>query len=324
MSALLEQRPGLQATAAILGKAADVWLDPANAWRKQAVEALQVSTGFSRPMVEAALRAAFEELTEEKLLAFCAAEPGFQHANHPEKVLHVLAGNVFTSWLPGAVITLLLGTTCGLKPSSQEPLFASLWKRSIQDIDPVFAQRIQIIRWEESLLRQYPAIVAYGSDATLASLKAQTLEGSRFIGYGHKMSVGIFWKEAMVPVELASWMNPLERDVSAFDLKGCLSPQTLYLEAEDPGMFEELFTRVRVMPKLKLFESWGELKTELQGYRPYLSTLGFAGPAERTQSYEPELRELGFSRICPIGRMQQPSLSWRNGGISLVEELTRS
>jgi hypothetical protein len=321
MSSTLTSKPPLQNTAAILGRAAKIWLDPDNAWRRQAVEAMQVSTGYTRLMIESALRSAFEELTEEKLSAFCATEPGFQSARGPERVLHILAGNVFTSWLPGAVTTLLLDARCDLKPSSHEPLFASLWKRSIQDIDVRLGEQIQVVRWSDTLLQNYPAIVAYGSDHSLASLKSQIPGEVRFIEYGHKLSVAIFWKEALVPVELARWMDKLEKDVSAFDLQGCLSPQMLYLEAEDPGMFEELFTRVRVMPKLKLFESWTELKRELEGYRPHLSTLGFAGPASRTQEHEAEWKELGLSRICPIGEMQQPPLSWRNGGISLVEEL---
>jgi len=57
-----------------------------------------------------ALDAAFGELTEEKIRLFRDGEPGLTDALYtPRNVLHILAGNVFTAWLPGAVITLLMG-----------------------------------------------------------------------------------------------------------------------------------------------------------------------------------------------------------------------
>src|SRR5207248_1203293 len=117
-------------------------------------------------------------------------------------------------------------------------------------------------------------------------------------------------------------LDGLERDAAPFDLQGCLSPQRVYLEGEDPGIFEKLYARVNRMPALKRFEGWDELKTELHSLQPYLSTVGFAGPLNRMEERRAELEKLGISRVCVVGEMQQPPLSWRNGGISLVEALT--
>src|SRR5690348_2176059 len=113
------QISALERTAAALGHVARRWLDRDDLWRQEAVIALQVSTGFSRKMVEEALENAFEELTEEKILAHAAQEPAYARSSGAfNPVLHILAGNVFTSWLPGAVTTLLLGADCHLKSSS--------------------------------------------------------------------------------------------------------------------------------------------------------------------------------------------------------------
>src|SRR4051812_2611348 len=101
-----------------LGRVAAYWLDPASLQRRDAVLALQVSTGLTARQVESALHAAFSELTSEKLHAYCLTDPGLQNARSAaETTLHILPGNVFTAWLPGAVISLLMDASCALKPS---------------------------------------------------------------------------------------------------------------------------------------------------------------------------------------------------------------
>ncbi|OGR89314.1 MAG: hypothetical protein A2992_02820 [Elusimicrobia bacterium RIFCSPLOWO2_01_FULL_59_12] len=310
----------VQRTARSLGRASRVWLDPAHPLRREAVWALQVSTGFTRSMIERALTAAFEELTEDKILKF-SAETLSAHSEAPRAVLHILAGNVFTAWLPGAVTTLLLGSGCDLKPSAREPVFAPFWKRSIESADAALGEQIHIVRWHEDLLRRYPAVVAYGSDATLTALRALAPPETHFIGYGHKISVAVLWKEALAPEHVSDVLGRLEKDAAVFDLQGCLSPQILYLDGEDPGLFEGLYSRVRVMPQMKRFESWDILKSELESFQPYLSAMGYAGPDARMGPLQDDLDALGFSRVCPVGEMQRPPLSWRNGGILLAEAL---
>ena len=57
-----------------LGQVSQLWLDPAFPLRREGVSALQLSTGFTPEMIDRALTAAFSELTEDKLLRFCAEE----------------------------------------------------------------------------------------------------------------------------------------------------------------------------------------------------------------------------------------------------------
>src|SRR5579871_2088518 len=146
-----------------LGRVTDLWLDPKSVVRTKAIEALTVSTGYPVHLVERAIDNAFGELTRPKIRDFIKAEEVPFSSPKNSVVLHIGAGNVFTAWLHGAVITLLLGHRCWIKPSMMEPVFARLWHQSVQMADIQMAQRITIVAWNEELLRQVQAVVAYGS-----------------------------------------------------------------------------------------------------------------------------------------------------------------
>src|SRR5207237_217599 len=127
-----------------------------------------------------------------------------------------------------------------------EPVFAPLWKRSVQQIDLALGEKVQIVRWEENLLSRFDAVVAYGSDQTIAELQAQVSLPTRFVGYGHKFSAAVIWKEALAFENRAALAAQIRQDVAPFNLQGCLSPQTLYVEGEDPGVLEILLADVQV------------------------------------------------------------------------------
>jgi hypothetical protein len=317
-------KPRIRQTAAALGQVSHIWLNPKHPLRREAVAALSVSTGYMPRVIDTAIDAAFKALMEEKILEFCAAEAGLSDALFvPRNVLHILAGNVFTAWLPGAVITLLLGADCALKPSSHEPVFAPLWKRSVQQVDPELAKKIWVVRWTAGLAAAFDAVVAYGSDETLARIRENVPTAARFVGYGHKFSVGVIWKEALAPERRLELVDQLRQDIEPFDLRGCLSPQVLYVEGKDPGILANLGPEVRALPQVRSFQSWDSLKEELRRHRDQLSCLGVSEPAARFADIYADMEPLGISRACPLGEMQRPPLTWRNGGFSLVEALCR-
>src|SRR5687768_4658588 len=96
------------------------WLE-AGKFRQKAVEALTVSTGFSKRLVEVGLDNAFSVISKTSLKRIPLSPP-------PRTVLIVCPGNVFTAWLPAAVIALAQGHYVWLKPSVHEPVFPRLWK----------------------------------------------------------------------------------------------------------------------------------------------------------------------------------------------------
>jgi hypothetical protein len=307
-----------------LGQISSRWLDPTWALRREGVAALQVSTTFQARLIEQALDAAFTELTEDKIIHYLTQEPAF--ARDPLvsfKVLHILAGNVFTAWLPGAITTLLLGADCLLKTSASEQVFAPLWKRSVNLVDPTLGKKIHVVPWKDDLLESCDAVVAYGSDDTLEDLRDKTPGNVRFIGYGHKISVAVIFKEAFKEHSIAELLALSRKDIEPFQLQGCLSPQTIYIEGEDSKIFNALRERVPVMPQFKRFKHWDELMIELKPLNRYLSVLGFLGSEARIQPHQTQIDQLGFSRVCRLGEMQQPPLTWRNSGFSLADVLTR-
>ena len=292
-----------------LGKASESWLHPT----ATQLAALAISTGQPLNQIERALNNAFTEITPAKLRNISSKE------KTGKIVLHIAAGNVFTAWLHGAVLTLLLGHECWIKPSQLEPIFASLWKESVSEIDPVLGERIGVVPWSESLVRDVDAVVAYGSDETLAEIRNR-FHPKPIIGYGHKISVAVMTRSAL-QTDWSRWRMSALDDIRMFELNGCLSPQLVYIEADAlPSL--EWGESVEPMPRFVAVSSLDEIAQRITG-TPSLSCVGVAG----TQNDLETIRRLAGSsdevRYCFLGEMQRPPLDWKNGGISLADELSR-
>jgi acyl-CoA reductase LuxC len=66
--------------------------------------------------------------------------------------------------------------------------------------------------------------------------------------------------------------------------------------------------------RLKVIGNLSELGGALVGHRRHLEAAGIAVGAARVAELVEGLAACGVHRICPIGMMQQPPLSWRQGG----------
>ncbi len=304
-----------------LGNVSDLWLNASHPLRKETIQALQVSTGLSSHQIDLALRNAFTELTTDKLKAFANSKLKNNSNQKSGTVLHVLPANAFTAWLPGAVISALLGHHSLLKASVREPVFAQAWKRSVEEVDPALAKAFEIVSWKDDLLNACDAVLAYGSDETLNRLRSKTPSTVRFVGYGHKLSVGIIFEEALMRDQSEGLLARVRADVEPFRLQGCLSPQVLYIENPQYTRWPELESVVDVAPRFQPFVDSGAAIKELSKFSPYLSCVGYAGSPQRGEYLKEELAGLGVSRICPIGEMQRPPLDWANSGIDLVNLL---
>ena len=80
-----------------------------------------------------------------------------------------------------------------------------------------------------------------------------------------------------------------------------------------------LYRTIRVKP-LRNIPQLGEI---LDAWQPYLEAVGVAAGPERLATLTDTLGALGVSRVCPIGTMQLPPLSWRHGGRPRVGDLVR-
>ncbi len=302
-----------------LGQVSEIWLNPDHPLRKETVQALQVSTGFSRRQIEMALTNCFEELSLPKITAYVSSFGTAKRRNMD--VFHILPSNAFTAWVHGAVISLLLGHRALLKPSGREPVFARAWKKSLDLVDPGLSRRVDIRAWDENKLRDFPAVIAYGSDETLQKIRSLLAPGTRFAGYGHKLSVGIIFEEAMKEASSEALLANIQKDAEPFRLQGCLSPQILYVQNPSSMRWPELEAVLDVSPRVRPFKEWDTLYPELGKFTPYLSCVGYAGPEEQKAFLIEKLTPYHVSRVCPMGEMQRPPLSWQNGGINLVNLL---
>ena len=57
-----------------------------------------------------------------------------------------------------------------------------------------------------------------------------------------------------------------------------------------------------------------ETQRHLEPIREFLSTAGIAAPDERVEELATGFARFGVTRVCPIGRMQSPPLTWRHDG----------
>jgi hypothetical protein len=67
-----------------------------------------------------------------------------------------------------------------------------------------------------------------------------------------------------------------------------------------------------------------DLKTALEnadGVRGKVSTVGIAVPEEKTNEIATQLARWGATRVCPLGRMQNPPLTWRHDGRPALGDL---
>jgi len=67
-----------------------------------------------------------------------------------------------------------------------------------------------------------------------------------------------------------------------------------------------------------------DLKTlleNLENIRGRVSTVGLAVPGEQAADIARQLARWGVLRICPLGQMQNPPLTWRHDGRPALGEL---
>ena len=68
------------------------------------------------------------------------------------------------------------------------------------------------------------------------------------------------------------------------------------------------FIYVKSVPDL------GDTLRQAESVRGQVSTVGLAAPDDEMQALATELARWGVTRVCPLGRMQNPPLTWRHDG----------
>jgi hypothetical protein len=150
-------------------------------------------------------------------------------ARAPRQIHHVCAGNLAISAITSITHGLLLGSHNTVKlPSPRED---NTTRREIiafvRGLPPALRDLVTFAdRRDGAAMERAEVIIAFGSDATMAALRAQVRGDQRFIAHGH--AVSLLWLAD--PARLtAHEARACAADVLTYDQLGCLSPQAVYL-----------------------------------------------------------------------------------------------
>jgi hypothetical protein len=260
-----------------------------------------------------------------------------------------------------------------------------LFVESLRAVDAGLADSVAVLEWPrtetavtQAALSDAEAVIVYGDDRSVTTLKQMIPARAMFLGYGHKISFAYVTKEAMNEQALPALVAGAAFDVSVYDQQGCLSPHVIYVEergqfgprkfaAELAGAMAQYQLRVprgemsaaeaaavmqtrsgyefrsasdkRVAvwasPKpndwtviyeddfsftpsclnrtvfVKPAPSVARVLESVSRYAGQISTVGVAG---ETTKFAELLAKLGIHRVCPLGQMQRPPLSWPHDG----------
>jgi len=202
---------------------------------------LSDATGLSVPMVHWASRTTLDTVREDRLLALGReAHSEREQALEPISMLAVvLAGNVFTASVRGIVVPLLLGVPVLVKASSKETMFPAMLRDALRRADSSLGAAVDLVAFpggdverEAALVERAEAVSVYASDETVAAMAAR-LGTDALICHGHGVSAAYCGARALEEARLADTIAGLSLDLCAYDQRGCLSPQLLYVAQTD-------------------------------------------------------------------------------------------
>ncbi len=204
------------------------WRDPDYALRRKA-EAWTEPFPFA--MVQVSLDALLDSLTEDALNALFAAESVPDAPGYPI-IGHVIAGNTpLLAWVSIIRALLVRSTSLVKLPSNTSARWAHLFRQSLAEVSPEIAACVSLAEWpggtqdlDAALCRQSDLVMTHGSDSTLHALRAVCPAETPFVGYGHRVSLGLLLPGA----DIHDAARGFARDVLIYDQGGCLSPQTIY------------------------------------------------------------------------------------------------
>lgn len=183
--------------------------------------------------LESLLRAELPPHGADFLRQPCLLEQSCRQALPPRRIYHVLAGNLGVSAEASLLFGFLLGADLVFKlPSSGLPGFTER---------AATLPGVQCLTTHDpGLMNACDAVVAFGSDESVAAVRAQITGTPRFLAYGTKISLGWIPPGAATPEHAAR----AAAEITAFQQLGCLSPQAyLCADANDCAPFARLLAR---------------------------------------------------------------------------------
>jgi hypothetical protein len=251
----LVERP-TQALVDTLCEVAAAWLEPSDPFRQRALQLGPAATGFSPATLANGLDTFFRQLTYDGFHMLLLQDLGHVErldrlvvheaelktrrsaiATGPELLVQFAAGNLPNPTLMSLILGLLARSAQFIKCATGADLLPRLLAHSLYAVEPKLASCIEIASWpggsnqlESALLEYADCVTATGSDETLDAIRTRLPRGTRFLGYGHRVSFGYITREVLSRFHGKELAAQAARDVASWDQLGCLSPHVYYVE----------------------------------------------------------------------------------------------
>ncbi len=201
------------------------WADPASGVRR-AARARLAGEQWPAPVVEAALDNVLRDAD-----AFLSRIPDADAGGL--RVLAILPGNVIGPAIAVAYCAAAAGSTILLKASHRELHLADIVAEQFETLGPPVAGTLRALRWsggdadfEAKVFGRVDRILVFGDDETIADVRRRAPARVEVIGYGTAYSIAFVGADA----DVHAAADAAARDIALFDQRGCLSPQSVYVE----------------------------------------------------------------------------------------------
>ena len=215
--------------AELIAHGAAQWRNPSSAVREKARRALRDSE-WSPVVIEAALDDVLYDLDDIRARELAVERP------HEEgrPVLVILPGNVIGPAIASAYCAACAGATIILKSPGDERALAPIIVGQFQTLGNPLAGTIDARYWkggdreiEPTLFASVRKIIAFGSDVAIAEVTRRAPVAVR--GYGTSYSLGF----VAAGTDIRNAARGAAYDIAMFDQRGCMSPQTVYVEGDE-------------------------------------------------------------------------------------------
>jgi hypothetical protein len=230
-----------------LGRAASRFLDDGDELRREALERIPGTAGFSAAMARVVLDGMAADWTSERLeglldreLGGGAALDGFVSVGNRRSsralglplTVHLCAGSVPGVSVTSMVRALLVKSAVLLKPGRGDEVLPVLFRRALMDEARWLSEAVAVVYWpggcadplEAAALAEADLLVVYGGDAAVQNARAAARATTPVVAYPHRVSFAVVGGEARQGAAPST-----ARAVSLFDQRGCVSPQLIYV-----------------------------------------------------------------------------------------------
>ena len=295
---------------------------------------LSDATGLTVPMVDWASRTTLDTVRQDTLLALArkASLESGQSSGPITMLAVVLAGNVFTASVRSIVVPLLLGVPVLVKASSKEITFPTMLRDALRRTNATLGAAIDIVAFpggdagcETALVERAEAVSVYGSDETVAAM-ASRVDHAPLIPHGHGVSVAYCGAVAMDDARQTDTIANLSLDICAYDQRGCLSPQLVFIEAATDRSARDFALRLaeegldpmsQTLPRGPLPASVGAEQTQWRGLAEVEGTLirgksfGLAIRSAQAARWSPGYRNVSIVPVRTMAEAVQRDRTYR-------------